>query len=618
MASVGRDEEAAGNHRRRDRVVLAVLKFLARAAWMIPWPVWRALASVLGFVAMFTQRRHAVLANVRHARHANPPHPIAAWRIGSGQLATHFRVVIGTLRAGYRLPETTNRLLLEGLDAVRPYLGQRGIIIVSVHAGPYIMLGLMARRWLGEQGFTGELAVVARMFRPFRSGALMDWFMAYFTRAGITVVSVHEPPRTMGNRLTRVLENNGIVVLVVDEPTPTPSAVVPFFDSAIKMPLGPVRLARATNSVIVPTVASYERGGKMKITLAVPQAPGGSVKEDMHRLAFALQTLVGRNLSQWAMLTPIWIDEKPAATLPEGHSYADLHLHTQGSDGLLHAEEWIDAARDAAIRVIAITDHDHIDTVREWKRRDPEGTRHVIPGVELTARGRIVHLGVLFPDQVPCMLPRPDTPLLDLVRWARGIEGSIVVLVHPLPGLWRRQLRAMAQAGLLPDAIESRFPFGGKRTAAIERVADRYGLAVLGGSDSHLAPGQIGEHATLFPGETAEDLIAALRERRTRAVSVPRQCGVPRRVYVMQSLYSWLLPVRWVPGVGVTRSLLLRRARRASLGTSGGAPSPPPEAKDLRLPQTGSPVNRAGATRGDLAQSRSAVKSERQDAEEVG
>src|SRR5688572_29258446 len=120
MTTAGRDGESEGNDARGDRLVLAVLKGLARAAWMIPWPVWRALASVLGFVAMFTRRRHAVLANVRHARHANPPHPIAAWRIGSGQLATHFRVVIGTLRAGHRLPESTNRLLLEGLAAVRP------------------------------------------------------------------------------------------------------------------------------------------------------------------------------------------------------------------------------------------------------------------------------------------------------------------------------------------------------------------------------------------------------------------------------------------------------------------------------------------------------------------
>ena len=574
MTTAGRDEEPEKDDPRLDRIVLVVLKGLAHLAWMIPWPIWRMLASVLGLAAMFTRRRNAVLANVRHARHADQPHPIAAWRIGSGQLATHFRVVIGTLRAGYRIPETTTRLELEGLEGVRPYLGQRGIIIVSAHAGPYIMLGLMARRWLGEQGFAGELTVVVRMFRPFRSGALMDWFMDYFTGAGINVVSVHESPRTMGSRLTRTLQNNGIVVLLVDEPTPTPSATVPFFDSAIIMPKGPVRLARATKSAIVPTLASYERHGTMKITFAEPLEPRGSVNEDMHRMAASLQDLIARNLSQWAMLTPIWIDEKPEDAPPEGHSYADLHLHTQGSDGLLRAEEWLEPAREAAIRVIAVTDHDHIETVREWKRGDPEGTRHVIPGVELTARGRIVHLGVLFSGEVPCALPRPGTPLLDLVRWARGIEGSIVVLVHPLPGLWRGQLRRMARAGLLPDAIESRFPFGGNRSAAIERAADRYGLAVLGGSDSHLAPGQIGEHATLFPGETAEDLVVALRERRTRAVTLPRAGGVPRRVYVMQSLYSWLLPVRWIPGVPAVRSGLLRGARRASLGEHRGAAAP--------------------------------------------
>jgi lauroyl/myristoyl acyltransferase len=565
MVPNGPDGIPGVNRRHLDRTVLAILNSLTRIAWVIPWPVWSALAFAGGFVSMLSQRRHVVLANVRHARADAPPHRIVAWYIGAEQIATHLRAVIATLRAGFRLPDTTNRLILEGIEDVRPHLGQRGVIIVAPHAGPYTMLGLMGRRWLADQGFNGELAIVARMFRPFRSGALMQWFMDYFTRAGITVIPVHEPPQIMAKRLKNVLENNGIVVLLVDEPTPTPSAVVPFFDSAIKMPLGPVRLARATGSVIVPTIASYEPGRMMKIRLAAPQSPDGPVKEEMHRLARTLETLVSENLNQWAMLTPIWIDEKPGTpSPPEGHSYADLHLHTRGSDGLLHAEEWIDAARDGAIRIIAVTDHDHIETVREWKRRDAEGTCHVIPGVELTARGRIVHLGVLFPEEVPSSLPRPGTPLLDLVRWARGVEGSIVVLVHPLPMLWRRQLRGMARAGLLPDAIESRFPFGGKRSATIERVAREYDLAVLGGSDAHLTPGQIGGHATIFPGETVDDLLSAVRGRHTRAVTLPRPVRIPRSVYVMQSVYSWLLPFRGMPGVPATRTELLRRARAAA------------------------------------------------------
>ena len=126
------------------------------------------------------------------------------------QIATHLRAVIGTLRGAFRLPDTTRHLLLEGIEGLRPHLGQRGVIIVAPHAGPYTMLGLMGRRWLADQGFNGELAIVARMFRPFRSGALMQWFMDYFTRAGVTVISVNEQPQIMAKRLKTVLENNGI------------------------------------------------------------------------------------------------------------------------------------------------------------------------------------------------------------------------------------------------------------------------------------------------------------------------------------------------------------------------------------------------------------------------
>jgi hypothetical protein len=216
--------------------------------------------------------------------------------------------------------------------------------------------------------------------------------------------------------------------------------------------------------------------------------------------------------------------------------------------------------------VIAVTDHDHIETVRAWKMRDPEGTRGVLPGVELTARGRIVHLGVLFTGAVPARLPKPGTPLLDLMRWARSIEGSLVVLVHPLPGLWRRQLRGMARAGLLPDAIESRFPlFGtGQHTAAIERAARYYDLAVLGSSDAHLSPGQIGAQATLYPGESVDDLLMAIRQRQTSAVTLHRPGSMPSSVHLLQSAYSWLLPFQGIPGVPLVRSVILRRARAAA------------------------------------------------------
>jgi predicted metal-dependent phosphoesterase TrpH len=380
----------------------------------------------------------------------------------------------------------------------------------------------------------------------------------------------------MAKKLRNVLEHNGIVVLLVDEPTPTPSLNVPFFDSTIKMPLGPVRLARASKAMIVPTIASWTRDGRMKVTLTPPQEPTGSVGEAMARMAGTLQELIDRNLGQWAMLTDLWID--PPLEIPEGHALADLHLHTSGSDGLLEPHEWLPAAQEQRIAVLGIMDHDHLETVRRWKAADPEGTAHVIPGVEISARGRIVHLGVLFPVEMPNEIPPRDTPLLEIMRWARSVPGSIVILVHPLPGLWRHQLRKMARAGLLPDAIESRFPFGGKgrRTAGIERAAREYKLAVLGNSDSHLLPGQIGTQATLFPGSTPDDLVRAIRERRTVAVARPQPVPVPGSVPLLQSAYAWLLPFRDLPGVEDVRVRMLQRARR----DAGLAPDAPPCRKE--------------------------------------
>ncbi|MCA9878736.1 MAG: hypothetical protein KC442_13170, partial [Thermomicrobiales bacterium] len=293
-----------------DKLVLAVVVVLARLAWLIPWRVWSAVATVGGIATMFTHRRREVLNNVRHARAGRQPNPLHAWWIGSQQIASHLRTVIGTLRGAYRLPDASS-LVLEGLEDVRPFLGQRGLIIISAHAGPYTMLGLMAQRWLAANGFQGELAIVVRMFRPFRSGALMDWFLRYFTEVGVNVISVHEQPQVMAKKLRSVLENNGIVVLLVDEPTPTPSLNVPFFDSTIKMPLGPVRLARASNALIVPTIASWTRDRRMKITLTPPLEATGSVAEAMARMAEALQELIDRNLGQWAMLTDLWIESPP-------------------------------------------------------------------------------------------------------------------------------------------------------------------------------------------------------------------------------------------------------------------------------------------------------------------
>ncbi|MCC6314892.1 MAG: hypothetical protein IT337_12860, partial [Thermomicrobiales bacterium] len=487
-----------------------------------------------------------------------------AWWIATQQIACHLRTVIATLRASVRLPDTST-FAVRGFEHIHPLLNHRGIVLVAPHAGPYTILGIIGRMWLAELGFTGELVVVARMFQPLRSRAVMEWFTASLARTGISIVSVDEQPLRLAARLRTTLENNGIVVLLVDEPTPTPSLDAPFFDSTIRMPIGPARLAYSTGAALLPVMAAYARGGKHLIRIAEPIEPSPDPAVSLAQVGRALESLIARNLGQWSMLTPVWADA--VRPLPARYAAADLHVHTPGSDGLCAIEEWRDAARSAGLRVIAVTDHDHLATVRDWVVANPDrgdGDVAVIPGVELTARGRIVHLGVLFPEVIPERLPKPGTPLPELIRWARAIPGSIVVLVHPHPGLWRRQLRGLARQGLLPDAIETRYPLVGWQARQLERAAAAYGLAVLGGTDAHLVPGQIGRFHTIFAGETADDLVRAIRSRSTRAASAPAVVGVPLRVYALQSIYSWLLPFRSLPGVANWRAGLLRRAQQAA------------------------------------------------------
>lgn len=83
-----------------------------------------------------------------------------------------------------------------------------------------------------------------------------------------------------------------------------------------------------------------------------------------------------------------------------GAPYADLHLHTNYSDGTLTPTELIGEVARLGIRVAAVTDHDILDglpsAMEEAKRH---GVR-IIPGVELSSAddGKEVHILGLYID----------------------------------------------------------------------------------------------------------------------------------------------------------------------------------------------------------------------------
>ena len=92
--------------------------------------------------------------------------------------------------------------------------------------------------------------------------------------------------------------------------------------------------------------------------------------------------------------TEIWI-QKPIK--PTG--FADLHIHTNLSDGNFSVKEIIEMSTKKKVRCISITDHDKIDSYYQGKKLAAEHDLELIPGVEISSvhQGRDIHiLGYFF------------------------------------------------------------------------------------------------------------------------------------------------------------------------------------------------------------------------------
>ena len=90
-------------------------------------------------------------------------------------------------------------------------------------------------------------------------------------------------------------------------------------------------------------------------------------------------------------------------------TYADLHLHTDRSDGILSPEQVVIQANRSGLSAIAITDHDTLDGIKSALLAGKRHRVEVIPGLELSAEseGEEIHiLGFLIDWQKEQLLER--------------------------------------------------------------------------------------------------------------------------------------------------------------------------------------------------------------------
>ena len=193
---------------------------------------------------------------------------------------------------------------------------------------------------------------------------------------------------------------------------------------------------------------------------------------------------------------------------------ADIHMHTIFSyDGTATVPAVLQRASQIGLDIIAITDHDEIRGALLAEQLASKFNIQVIPGVEITtAEGDLLALSIR--KIIPAGLS-----LIETVKRV-GAQGGFCVAPHPgAGGMGMKSLSAYSIYQALSDYEVERILIGietynattldREGNTAAKLLAERTSVAQTGSSDAHVLEA-IGLGATIFPGETAADLLAAL------------------------------------------------------------------------------------------------------------
>lgn len=205
-------------------------------------------------------------------------------------------------------------------------------------------------------------------------------------------------------------------------------------------------------------------------------------------------------------------------TTSDAWSKADIHIHSNHSDGLASVPEIMEYVQHKTdLKVIAITDHNTMEGARFAKSLSELYDFEVVLGEEVSSKQGHV-LGLFIEEEI-----RPGMSAHDTVR-AIEEQGGIAVIAHPFSmkgvfGPRGRNLFAAAANDWAFHAFEvyNSLPFLiWANSMAAKTLAGGRGVAATGGSDAHVIEA-VGKGYTLFKGTSAEDLRSSILNLETRA-----------------------------------------------------------------------------------------------------
>jgi pimeloyl-ACP methyl ester carboxylesterase len=184
------------------------------------------------------------------------------------------------------------------------------------------------------------------------------------------------------------------------------------------------------------------------------------------------------------------------------HGRADLHVHTQWSDGAQRPESIVNAVR-GRLDVLAITDHDEIRgafRAREWALARPELGVDVVVGEEIsTLNGHL--LGLFLEELVPPGLTALEVPHRPTAGYVRSRMEEIFYDPSLVTPQWVESIRHTLTTPHLALRV-----LRAARAAKHHNVEDRLGdirvpTLIVWGKEDRITPPEVAErfHARI-PG----------------------------------------------------------------------------------------------------------------------
>ncbi len=225
----------------------------------------------------------------------------------------NFYTTIYEIGESCRMPIDALRTRIDGVDGHERYIAaravHRGAILVTAHLGSFELgaISLMDRE--------PKLHLIFRRDEFPRFERIRARFRA---RIGVREAAIEEG-WPMWARLRDALLADEVVLVQGDRVMPGQRGVlVPFLSGHIRMPTGPIKLARASGAPLIPVFSIRTGPHRVRIVIGEPipvadtPEPGGpaeAVPEPLRRLAAAIEAQVAAHPDQWLMLEPAWCED---------------------------------------------------------------------------------------------------------------------------------------------------------------------------------------------------------------------------------------------------------------------------------------------------------------------